>query len=77
LRRRYVHSYLTLAMETVTKTIGFEVSRRIREEFDKRSPLLSLHGASIIHLKPRSVVDLQPNVCALLWQHDENRYLGR
>jgi putative restriction endonuclease len=72
LMRRDVHSLFDAGYVTVTKDHRFEVSRRIREEFENGRHYYALHGASVT--LPRNV-DLRPNPGALLW-HNENRYLG-
>ncbi len=72
LMRRDVHSLFDAGYVTVTKEHRFEVSRRIREEFENGRHYYALHGASVT-LPDR--IDLKPDADALLW-HNENRYLG-
>src|SRR5258707_11687980 len=71
LMRRDVHSLFDAGYVTVTKDHRFEVSRRIREEFENGRHYYALHGTSIA--LPRSG-DLRPNADALVW-HNENRFL--
>jgi putative restriction endonuclease len=71
LMRRDVHSLFDAGYVTVTKDHRFEVSRRIREEFENGRHYYALHGASIA--LPKSI-ELQPDVHALSW-HNDNRYL--
>jgi putative restriction endonuclease len=56
----------------VTKDHRFEVSRRIREEFENGRHYYALHGASIAL---PGKIDFQPDAVALSW-HNEHRYLG-
>ncbi len=71
LMRRDVHSLFDAGYVTVTKDLRFEVSRRIREEFENGRHYYALHGTSIA--LPRSI-DLRPNADALAW-HNEYRFL--
>jgi putative restriction endonuclease len=57
---------------TVTPELRFEVSRRIKEEFENGRDYHALHGRSI---QPPDDVSRQPDRQALTW-HNENRYLG-
>jgi putative restriction endonuclease len=70
--RRDLHSLFDAGYVTVTRDHHFEVSRRIREEFENGRAYYALHGASIA--LPRRV-DLLPDAAALSW-HNEHRYLG-
>jgi len=72
LMRRDVHSLFDAGYVTVTKDHRFEVSRRIREEFENGRDYYALHGASVT-MPDRA--DLNPDAGALLW-HNEHRYLG-
>jgi putative restriction endonuclease len=72
LMRRDVHSLFDAGYVTVTKDHRFEVSRRIREEFENGRHYYALHGTSVA--LPNSV-ELRPNADALVW-HNENRFLG-
>ena len=70
--RRDVHSLFDAGYVTVTKDHRFEVSRRIREEFENGRHYYALHGASITL---PGKIDFQPDATALSW-HNEHRYLG-
>jgi putative restriction endonuclease len=68
--RRDIHSLFDAGYVTVTKDYRFEVSRRIREEFENGKDYYALNG------KPVTVperADLQPDRTALQW-HNENRF---
>lgn len=72
LLRRDVHSLFDAGYVTVTPELRFEVSRRIREEFDNGKHYYALHGYEIAKpYDPR----LLPDRTALAW-HNENRYNG-
>ena len=72
LLRRDIHSLFDAGYVTVTPKLNFEVSRRIKEEFDNGRHYYALHGQSI-----RAPDDLakQPDAAALQW-HNEERYNG-
>jgi putative restriction endonuclease len=72
LMRRDVHSLFDAGYVTVTKDHRFEVSRRIREEFENGRHYYALHGTSIAL---PGKLDLRPDATALSW-HNEYRYLG-
>lgn len=72
LLRRDVHSLFDAGYVTVTPDLHFEVSRRIREEFENGKDYYALHGRQIAH--PTNVA-LRPNPAALSW-HNENRFNG-
>jgi putative restriction endonuclease len=72
LMRRDVHSLFDAGYVTVTPDHRFEVSRRIREEFENGRDYYAMHGLRII-LPERS--DVRPDAAVLQW-HNENRYLG-
>jgi len=72
LMRRDVHSLFDAGYVTVTKDHRFEVSRRIREEFENGRDYYALHGARVT-MPDRA--DLNPDAAALQW-HNEHRYLG-
>jgi putative restriction endonuclease len=72
LLRRDIHSLFDAGYVTVTPNLRFEVSRRIREEFDNGRHYYELHGWKIE--PPRDQVHL-PSPAALRW-HNENRYNG-
>jgi putative restriction endonuclease len=72
LLRRDIHSLFDAGYVTITPTLNFEVSRRIKEEFENGRQYYELHGRGIAAPEnPRSV----PDRAALAW-HNENRYLG-
>ncbi len=72
LMRRDLHSLFDAGYVTVTPDYRFEVSRRIREEFDNGRHYYSLHGSKLaIPEKP----NLRPDPNALQW-HNGERFLG-
>jgi putative restriction endonuclease len=72
LLRRDIHSLFDAGYVTITPKLNFEVSRRIKEEFENGRQYYELHGCTIVEPDdPRSV----PDGAALAW-HNENRYLG-
>lgn len=72
LLRRDIHSLFDAGYVTVTPGFDFEVSRRIREEFDNGTHYYALHGHRIV--VPDSVSQ-RPNSAALRW-HNEHCYKG-
>lgn len=70
LLRRDIHSLFDSGYVTVTPEYRFEVSRRIREEFENGRHYYELHG-KIIGL-PQSAA-MCPDRAALAW-HNENRF---
>jgi putative restriction endonuclease len=72
LLRRDIHSLFDLGYVTVTPKLRFEVSRRIREEFDNGRHYYALHGKEVE--VPRNPV-LCPDATALSW-HNENCFKG-
>lgn len=72
LLRRDIHSLFDLGYVTVTPAHNFEVSRRIRDEFENGRDYYALHGRSI---RVPDQLDRQPAREALTW-HNENRFLG-
>lgn len=72
LLRRDIHSLFDAGYVTVTPEHRFEVSRRIREEFENGRHYYALHGAKVAQ---PSRPDWKPDPDALMW-HNENRYLG-
>jgi len=72
LLRRDVHSLFDAGYVTVTPELRFEVSRRIREEFDNGKHYYALHGQEIA--KPDDP-QLLPDRAALVW-HNEQRFNG-
>jgi putative restriction endonuclease len=72
LLRRDIHSLFDRGYVTVTPTHHFEVSRRIRDEFENGRDYYAMHGRSV--QVPRQP-DQRPDPDALAW-HNENRFLG-
>jgi len=70
--RRDIHALFDAGYVTVTPNLTFEVSRRIKEEFENGRDYYALHG-QILH--PPAVADWRPSADALRW-HNEERYLG-
>ncbi|TIP37055.1 MAG: HNH endonuclease [Mesorhizobium sp.] len=72
LMRRDIHSLFDQGYVTITPDHRFEVSRRIREEFENGRHYYELHGSSVTI---PSVASQQPDRGALVW-HNNSRYLG-
>jgi putative restriction endonuclease len=72
LLRRDLHSLFDSGYVTITPNLDFEVSRRIREEFQNGRHYYALHGQKIA---VPDVVYRRPNRDALIW-HNENRFKG-
>ena len=72
LLRRDIHSLFDAGYVTVTSDFRFEVSRRIKEEFDNGRHYYALHGEKI-DLPPDPAQ--QPEKAYLSW-HNENCYRG-
>jgi putative restriction endonuclease len=72
LLRRDIHSLFDAGYVTVTPDLNFEVSRRIREEFDNGRHYYALHGKQI---EPPKEIDQRPDPRALSW-HNENCFRG-
>ncbi len=72
LLRRDIHSLFDAGYVTVTPDLNFEVSRRIREEFDNGRHYYALHGKQI---EPPKEIDQRPDPRALAW-HNENCFRG-
>ncbi len=72
LLRRDIHSLFDSGYVTVTPDHHFEVSGRIKEEFENGRHYYDLHGKQII--VPQDIVR-RPDSNALRW-HNENRYRG-
>src|SRR3954447_25550201 len=71
LLRRDIHSLFDAGYVTVTPDFRFEVSRRIREEFENGRHYYELHGAQIaLPDQP----ERRPDPSALRW-HNENRFM--
>ena len=70
--RRDIHSLFDEGYVTVTPQYRFEVSRRIREEFENGRHYYELHGSEIaLPASPNA----RPDGAALQW-HNNARYLG-
>jgi putative restriction endonuclease len=72
LLRRDIHCLFDLGYVTVTPAHIFEVSPRIREEFENGRDYYAMHGKPL--LVPRRS-DLRPDAEALGW-HNQQRFLG-
>lgn len=72
LLRRDIHSLFDAGYVTVTPDHHFEVSRRIREEFDNGRHYYALHGHLI---SAPDVASQGPDPAALAW-HNENCFRG-
>lgn len=70
--RRDIHSLFDAGYVTVTPDLHFEVSRRIKEEFDNGRQYYALHGHGIV---PPSDVRQHPDPDALAW-HNEHCFRG-
>jgi putative restriction endonuclease len=70
--RRDIHSLFDLGYVTISPDLKFEVSKKIREEYENGRYYYSLHGADIrVPHDPQR----QPNQAALAW-HNEKRFKG-
>jgi HNH endonuclease len=72
LLRRDLHSLFDAGYVTVTPEYRFEVSRRIRDEFENGRDYYALHGRRITVPDP---VDRRPDGHFLAW-HNEHRFFG-
>ncbi len=72
LLRRDIHSLFDRGYVTVTPDLRFEVSKKIREEFENGRHYYSLHGSKV-HVPEKSLSVPEPEV--LEW-HNENCFLG-
>jgi putative restriction endonuclease len=72
LLRRDIHGLFDRGYVTVTPELRFEVSRRIREEFENGRDYYALHGRPV--REPDRPGD-RPDRAALAW-HNENRFMG-
>jgi putative restriction endonuclease len=70
--RRDIHSLFDAGYVTISPDLKFEVSRRIREEFENGRHYYAFHGQEIA--KPSHLMR-QPDRAALVW-HNENRFRG-
>jgi HNH endonuclease len=72
LMRRDIHALFDAGYVTVTPELHFEVSRRIKEEFENGRHYYALHGQAIAKA---ALPDWRPDRAALSW-HNEERYFG-
>jgi putative restriction endonuclease len=72
LLRRDIHSLFDAGYVTVTQQLRFEVSRRIREEFENGRQYYALHGQSIT---VPDEISRRPDSAALAW-HNKNCFKG-
>lgn len=72
LLRRDIHSLFDAGYVTVAPDLKFNVSRRIREEFENGRHYYALHGQAIA---APSMAGQRPDPAALAW-HNENRFRG-
>jgi putative restriction endonuclease len=72
LLRRDVHSLFDAGYVTVTPNLYFEVSRRIREEFENGKHYYAFHGQQI---EPPENIHQRPDSSALIW-HNEHCFKG-
>jgi len=72
LLRRDIHSLFDAGYVTVTPSLHFEVSRRIKEEFENGRDYYALHGRRIS--APDKAID-HPDSTALVW-HNEHCFKG-
>jgi len=72
LLRRDVHSLFDAGYVTVTPELRFEVSRRIREEFENGKHYYALHGQRI---STPAEIGQRPDPTALAW-HNEHSFRG-
>ena len=72
LLRRDIHSLFDAGYVTVTPDLRFEVSRRIREEFENGRHYYALHGHKI---EPPLDIGQRPDPDALAW-HNEHCFRG-
>jgi len=70
LLRKDIHSLYDAGYVTVTPDLRFEVSPRIREEFENGREYYALHGTSI---SPPDLPSRRPDQAALAW-HNEHRF---
>lgn len=72
LLRRDIHSLFDRGYVTVTPDLRFEVSKKIREQFENGRHYYGLHGSKV-HVPEKSLSIPEPGI--LEW-HNENRFLG-
>jgi putative restriction endonuclease len=72
LLRRDIHALFDMGYVTVASDLRFNVSRRIKEEFENGRDYYKLHGQPIA---PAVSSNWSPDATSLAW-HNEQRYLG-
>jgi putative restriction endonuclease len=72
LMRRDIHSLFDLGYVTISPDMKFEVSKKIREEFENGRYYYSLHGTEIERPDDPSS---WPDLAALSW-HNDHRFKG-
>lgn len=72
LLRSDIHRLFDLGYVTITKDVHFQVSKKIREEFENGRDYYALNGK---RLSVPSIRELQPGQEFVTW-HNENVYLG-
>jgi putative restriction endonuclease len=72
LMRRDIHSLFDLGYVTVSPDMKFEVSKRIREEFENGRHYYALHGTDLVLPEDSQ---RRPDRSALIW-HNENAFKG-
>jgi putative restriction endonuclease len=72
LLRRDIHSLFDAGYVTITPSLNFEVSRRIKDEFDNGKHYYALHGQRIV--VPENAIQ-RPDTSALTW-HNEHCFKG-
>jgi putative restriction endonuclease len=70
--RRDIHKLFDLGYVTISPDMKFEVSKKIREEYENGRHYYELHGTTI-QLPEDS--NRRPNQAALTW-HNEKRFKG-
>jgi putative restriction endonuclease len=70
LLRRDIHSLFDSGYVTVTPDLRFEVSKRIKEEFENGRHYYAMHGS---HIDAPKRPEFQPSTKALTW-HNEERF---
>lgn len=68
LLRRDIHSLFDAGYVTVTPDLRFEVSRRIKEEYDNGRHYYALHGQPVT---PPADIDKGPDPVALAWHNEQ------
>jgi putative restriction endonuclease len=72
LLRRDIHSLFDAGYVTISPEMKFEVSRRIKEEFENGRHYYALHGQAVAKpIDPKRQIDRS----SLVW-HNENSYRG-